>query len=208
MSARDQVLGIVAHDLRNPLSTIILQASAMERVGAEPERRDPTSREIISRAATHMNQLIQDLLDVSVVEAGELKVKRERCSAADLARDAVQMQAPLATEAGVELRLDVARGVRDVWGDRHRLLQVFENLIGNAIRFTKPGGTITVGATQKDREVLFSVADTGIGIARESLPRVFDRFWQATTHSRPTRRRARAANHQGHRRSARRTHLG
>jgi signal transduction histidine kinase len=70
--------------------------------------------------------------------------------------------------------------IPDIWGDRDRLLQVFENLIGNAIKFTKPGGRITVGAASRDHQVIFRVADTGSGIAPENLPHVFDRFWQAT----------------------------
>jgi signal transduction histidine kinase len=68
----------------------------------------------------------------------------------------------------------------DIWGDKDRLLQVFENLIGNAIKFTKAGGSITVSAASRDHEVVFQVADTGSGIAPENLPRVFDRFWQAS----------------------------
>ena len=70
--------------------------------------------------------------------------------------------------------------VAEVWGDRNRLLQVLENLIGNAIKFTDPGGSITVGAASSDHEVVFRVADTGCGIAPENVPRAFDRFWQAT----------------------------
>jgi len=181
VTARDEVLRVVAHDLRNPLSTIVMQAAAMERVGPEPERRDPQPRQIISRAATRMNQLIQDLLDVALVEAGQLKVESARLSAADLTRDAVDLQTPIASASSIELRLEVGPEVPEVWGDRKRLLQVFENLIGNAIKFTTAGGHIVIGATPKDREVVFSVADTGAGIAPDAVPYVFDRFWQAAT---------------------------
>jgi PAS domain S-box-containing protein len=181
VTARDDVLSIVAHDLRNPLSTIMMQASLLERSGPEPERRDPTPRQIISRSAQRMNRLIQDLLDVALVEAGQLKVERERLSAVDLARDAVAAQAPLASSAGLELRLDVGRDVHDVWGDRNRLLQVFDNLIGNALKFTNEGGRITVALAARDEDVVFSVADTGSGIAPENVMHVFDRFWQVTT---------------------------
>ena len=73
-----------------------------------------------------------------------------------------------------------AGGLPEVWGEHDRLLQVFENLIGNAIKFSTAGGLITVGAASRDQEVLFWVADTGPGIAPGSLPHVFDRFWQAT----------------------------
>ena len=115
-----------------------------------------------------------------VMEAGQLTIERARLSARELIVEAVDMQRPLASSSSLELRVDVDRDVPEVWGDRDRLLQVFENLIGNAIKFTKAGGRITVGAASRDHEVVFWVADTGSGIAPENLPRVFDRFWQAT----------------------------
>jgi signal transduction histidine kinase len=180
VAVRDEVLGIVAHDLRNPLNTILMQADLLERLPPGPERRDQTPRLVIARAAERMDDLIQDLLDVGLMEAGQLKIERERISAAELARDALEMQATLASSEGLELRLEVAPDVRDVWGDRNRLLQVFENLIGNALKFTEKGGRITVGATASNNEVEFFVADTGSGISSESLPHIFDRFWQAT----------------------------
>jgi len=177
---RDQVLGVVAHDLRNPLSTILLQASAITRRGPEPERRSLKAMGVIHRAATRMNRLIQDLLDVTLLEAGQLTIERARLPADGLIDEAVDLQKPLASSASLELRVEVGPDVAAVWGNRDRLLQVFENLIGNAIKFTRPGGRITAGATSRGDEVVFSVADTGCGIPSEDLPRVFDRFWQAT----------------------------
>ena len=177
---RDQVLGIVAHDLRNPLSTILMQTSALKRQGPEPERRSQEPVEVIHRAAKRMNRLIQDLLDVALMEAGQLTIERARLSAGGLIAEAVDMQRPLASSSSLELRVEVDPDVAEVWGDRDRLLQVFENLIGNAIKFTQAGGRITAGATSRDDEVVFWVADTGCGIPSENLPRVFDRFWQAT----------------------------
>jgi PAS domain S-box-containing protein len=184
VAARDQVLGIVAHDLRNPLSTIILQSSILGRHGSEPERRNQRPREIISRAAARMSRLIQDLLDVSLLEAGELKIQRTPLSTRELVVEAVESEVPLASSSGLEIRLDVDGDLDEVWGDKERLHQVLENLIGNAIKFTKAGGRITVGATSRDQDVVFSVADTGCGIAPEDLAHVFDRFWQATTNGR------------------------
>jgi PAS domain S-box-containing protein len=181
---RDQVLGVVAHDLRNPLSTILLQASAITRRGPEPERRSLKAMGVIHRAATRMNRLIQDLLDVTILEAGQLTIERARLSAGGLIDEAVDLQRPLASSASLELRVEVDPDVAEVWGDRDRLLQVFENLIGNAIKFTQAGGRITAGATSRGDEVVFSVADTGSGIPSENLPRVFDRFWQATSRGR------------------------
>jgi len=96
-----------------------------------------------------------------------------------LIADSATAQKPLASAASLEFRLDVAKDLPDVWGDRERLHQVLENLIGNAVKFTKPGGHVTVGASEKDSAVLFWVTDTGPGIAVEHLPHVFERFWQA-----------------------------
>jgi PAS domain S-box-containing protein len=177
---RDQVLGVVAHDLRNPLSAILLQARALKRPGPEPERRSGKSSDAIDRAVMRMNRLIQDLLDVGLMESGQLTIERARVAARELVTGAVDMHRPLASSSSLDLRVDLDRHVPDVWGDRDRLLQVFDNLIGNAIKFTRAGGDITVGAAPIDHEVVFWVADTGNGIAPEHLPRVFDRFWQAT----------------------------
>jgi PAS domain S-box-containing protein len=179
VKARDDVLRIVAHDLRNPLGTIMMQVSAMDIVGAQPDRRDRGPREIITRAATRMNQLIQDLLDVALVEAGQLKVETAPISAEHLARDAVELQETLATASDIRLELDVKSDVGEIYGDRNRLLQVFENLIGNAIKFTSANGHIVVSAAREGDEVTFSVADTGAGIPPQALSHVFDRFWQA-----------------------------
>ena len=181
---RDQVLGIVAHDLRNPLSTILLNAAALKRHGPDVERRSPKRREAIHHAATRMNRLIQDLLDVTVMESGQLTLQPTRLSAREVIDKAVETLKPLAASSSIDLRVDLDRDLPDIWGDRDRLLQVFDNLIGNAIKFTKAGGRITVGAASRDHQVVFRVADTGTGISAENLPRIFDRFWQATTANR------------------------
>ena len=113
---RDQVLGVVAHDLRNPLSTILLQASALKRHGPEPERRSQKPSEVIHRAATRMNRLIQDLLDVAVMESGQLTIERSRLSARELIVEAVDMQRPLASSSSLELRVEVDTDVPDDLG--------------------------------------------------------------------------------------------
>ena len=184
LAAREDVLRIVAHDLRNPLNTIIMQSSLLEREGPEPERRDPKPRLVLQRSAKRMNLLIQDLLDVSAIEAGQLKVERVPTSAGDLAREAVEAQSLLAASSELELRLELEPDIPDVLCERKRLVQVFENLLGNALKFTPKGGCITVTAAAKDGAVQFAVADTGPGIAPESMPHVFDRFWQAATRER------------------------
>jgi len=159
---------------------ILLQAGALKRQAPEPERRSQKPLEVIYDAANRMNRLIQDLLDVALMEAGQLTVQPARLSPRELIAGAVDVQRPLASSSSLELRVDVDRDVPVVWGDRDRLLQVLENLIGNAIKFTEPGGSVVVGATSRDREVVFWVADTGSGITPEDVPRIFDRFWQGT----------------------------
>jgi PAS domain S-box-containing protein len=172
--ARDDILGIVAHDLRNPLAAITSLAAVLQMRKAEGEIAGE-----IATAANRMNRLIGDLLDVTRIEAGHLSLKKARLPAAEVITDALEGQTPLASAASLQLRLETAPQLPDVWADRDRLLQVFENLIGNAIKFTKPGGRVTLGARVQEGEVIFAVSDTGRGIAETHLPHVFDRFWQA-----------------------------
>ncbi|MGH9257556.1 MAG: GAF domain-containing sensor histidine kinase, partial [Vicinamibacterales bacterium] len=176
---RDEVLRVVAHDLRNPLAVILMQSATLRRSGPEPDRRNQKSSEVIHRAANRMRRLIQDLLDVTLIEARQLSLDRARIPARQLLLEAVETQRPLAASASLDVRLDLRGELPDIWGDQHRLLQVFENLIGNAIKFTPAGGRITISATPGERDVEFRVADTGCGIAASELPHVFDRFWQA-----------------------------
>jgi PAS domain S-box-containing protein len=174
---RDELLGIVAHDLRNPLSTIVMQASLLRRHGSGPEHRAAGPAEAIQRAAIRMNRLIQDLLDVNMLDAGRFSIARSRLAVGRVISEALEAQRALAS-GGRELRLDVAPGVPDVLADRHRLLQVFENLLSNALKFTGPGGCVTAGAAPLTGEVLFWVADTGPSIPAEDVPHLFDRFWR------------------------------
>ena len=179
IQARDEVLGIVAHDLRNPVNAILMAVSLLRRPGAERDAASRTSVEAIGRSATRMNRLIRDLLDVTRLEASALSIEQAPVPAGRIVSESVEAQESLASSSSLGLRLDLAPDVPEVWADRDRLLQVFENLIGNAVKFTEPGGSITVGAAPRNGEVLFWVVDTGAGISIEDLPHVFDRFWQA-----------------------------
>jgi PAS domain S-box-containing protein len=174
--ARDDILGIVAHDLRNPLNNILMQASLLRGEGnAKPAAA-------IERAASRMDHLIRDLLDVTRMEVGRLSVEPSCVAARQVVVESVESQAPLAAAASLELRLALRSDLPDIWADRDRLLQIFENLIGNALKFSKPHGVIDVGAEPRRGEVLFWVMDTGSGIATEHIPHLFDRFWRARTH--------------------------
>lgn len=179
--ARDDVLGIVAHDVRTPLNTILLAAKVLERqLGKEGMAEHLGSVQTILRSVSRANRLIHDLLDVARMEGGGLRITKRQFPARQLLVDAMNADELRAAEASIAMRVDAAEGLPDVDADRERLLQVLENLVGNAIRFTPLGGTITLGATALPGEVLFRVADTGAGIPAENLGRVFERFWQAS----------------------------
>jgi PAS domain S-box-containing protein len=172
--ARDDMLRIVAHDLRNPLAAVAALAAVLQKTGAEQE-----IGEEIEQATRRMNRLIRDIIDATQLETGGLAINRERVPTHDVLSQVLNSQTPLISSASLELSLDAVPGLPDVWVDRDRLLQVFENLVGNATKFTKPSGRVVVGARAGAGEVLFSVSDTGCGIESDHLARVFDRFWQA-----------------------------
>ncbi|HEY8377706.1 MAG TPA: ATP-binding protein, partial [Nannocystis sp.] len=175
--ARDEVLAVVAHDLRNPIASVLMHVAALRRTGDEERRRRSLSA--IERAATRMDSLVADLFDLACMEAGRLSMNPRPVAARQLVLDAFDAHRPQAAEASIELRLDLVPELPEVWADRDRVLQVFENLITNALKFTDPGGRITLGARPRGGEVLLWVADTGCGIPPDQLPHVFDRYWRA-----------------------------
>jgi len=179
VQARDDVLGIVAHDLRNPLNMIFMQAALLQPPGAEEGTPQSRAGERIAGAAARMKRLIEDLLDVTRLEAGRLSIEPAAIPTGDFLVDVLETQKPLASSSSLDLQLDVADELPEIWADRDRLRQVFENLIGNAAKFTAPGGRITIEARPAEEEVIFRVRDTGAGIGAADLPHVFDRFWQA-----------------------------
>jgi signal transduction histidine kinase len=178
LSARDRVLGIVAHDLRNPLNVISMSAELLlDPSFSETQRADQV--QMILRSAKRMDRLIQDLLDVARIEADRLFLQRTSLDAGRVGREAVELNSSLAAVKSHELRLDVEPGVPLISGDRDRLLQVLSNLIGNAIKFTPAGGAIQIRVEQAPEGVRFGVADTGPGIPADDLGRLFQPFWQA-----------------------------
>jgi signal transduction histidine kinase len=177
--ARDEMLGVVAHDLRNPLSTISMVSQMLLEdtpVARAPERKQ---LEIMRRAADRMKRLIGDLLDAKRIESGGLTVDPRPEEVATIVGDAVEMLRPLATSSSLAFDAAIADGLPRVMVDPPRVQQVLSNLVGNAIKFTPAGGSITVRAEPaQDGEVCLVVADTGSGIANEELPHIFGRFWQ------------------------------
>ncbi len=179
--ARDAVLALVSHDLRNPLGVILLQTINLLKIPGGDERRskERASVESIRRSATAMNRLIGDLLDVTSIEAGHLSVTKQSEPSEALINVALEALQGLAQEKSLVLRSALV-GDDELRAscDRERIQQVLTNLIGNAIKFSPEGSTITVGAESLGAELKYSVSDTGPGIPAEQLPHIFERFWQ------------------------------
>lgn len=179
---RDRVLGVVSHDLRNPLSAILLALKSLRAPALAEERRTqlPKTFERIHRSALRMERLIGDLLDFAGIQGGTLTLSRAPCEPATIVADAVAAFEPLAQEEGLRLEGKAVEGLPKVTCDRDRILQVFSNLIGNAIKVSPAGSSITLRAEANDEEVLFAVADQGPGITAEDLPRLFDNYWRGS----------------------------
>ena len=185
VASRDELLAIVSHDLRNPLSVIVNSASFLQQAiveGAEGGRTQKAASAIL-RSADRMNRLIADLLDLAQIQAGTLAVEQRAEDLEGLVREGLEMLRPLAIKSDLKLDGIATAGVQ-VHCDRGRILQVLSNLVGNALKFTPRGGSIFIGAQVDGPEALFFVRDTGQGISEMELPRVFDRFWHAQKNNR------------------------
>lgn len=176
--ARDEVLAVVSHDLRNPVGTIGAASELLLDIPVtEAQRREHLS--IIHRSAERMGRLIQDLLDVARLESGEFTVHRESVDLVRLARETLDELSAAARRRGVELvgpEADADPMMVEL--DRYRILQVLSNLVGNAIKFTPAGGSVSVSVERTTHDVWVNVSDTGPGIPAENLPQLFNRFWK------------------------------
>lgn len=181
VAARDEVLSVVSHDLGNPLSAVRVSARVLARL-LETGRTDAANEQLegIRASVLQMERLIRDLLEVRRIESGRLKLVRRPESVSGLVEEAVRSLHSVAREEGVRivscLATDLPATIRV---DADRIRQVFSNLIGNALKFTPAGGTVTVGADPDAAGVEFWVEDTGPGLASTDLAHVFDRYWQA-----------------------------
>jgi signal transduction histidine kinase len=173
------MLGVVAHDLRNPLSTITMASQLLLDIGSPERTRERKQLEMMRRAAERMNRLIGDLLDAKRIESGGLTVDPRPEEVTTVVSDALEMLRPLASSSSLQLDAAVPDRLPRVPVDPARVQQVLSNLVGNAIKFTPAGGSITVRAElAPEGEVCLAVVDTGPGIPNEQLPHIFGRFWQ------------------------------
>ncbi|MDD1945577.1 ATP-binding protein [Pseudomonas carnis] len=181
--ARDELVAVVSHDLRNPMTVISMLCGMMQKAfssdGPHTSRRISSAIDTMQQAAGRMNVLLEDLLDTSKIEAGRYVVKPVALDVSQIFEEAYSLLAPLASEKGIDLSFNVEPGLQ-IKADPERLFQVLSNLIGNAIKFTPRQGNIGISAMSAGEEIVFSVRDSGEGIAPDDLPHVFDRYWTQT----------------------------
>ncbi|HSK18089.1 MAG TPA: ATP-binding protein [Longimicrobiales bacterium] len=176
--SRNEVLGIVSHDLRSPLHTIVATLSVLD--DSMPERRADIRRlfDILQRTTGQINHLIQDLLDVSRMESMHFTVDPRESSAAAIITEACETLRPLAAESDIVISTDIRGDLPAVAADPPEVVRVIGNLIGNAIKFSPAGAAIVVRARAVHGEVRISVHDEGPGIPADQIPLVFEHFWQ------------------------------
>lgn len=184
--SRDDLVAIVSHDLKNPLTAITLSAAQLRRevVRADATRSDRLL-DSVERAAHRMTRLIVDLLAIAKIEAGQLRVLAAEIDARTLVDEAVEAIRPLAEHRSIELVVEGPAEVALVACDRERILQVLENLLGNAVKYTPERGTIRVALELVGEHARITVADDGPGIGADAIRHVFDRFWQGPGRTKP-----------------------
>lgn len=175
--ARDDVLGVVSHEMRTATLAIEISASGLLQSSATPAA-NTRLLESIQQSAASLDRLITDLLDVAMIEAGHLAVELHETAPSAILAHVAEMFVPLAAAKGVTLEAIALPNLPTVEVDAARVAQALSNLVTNALKFTDWGDRITLAATLNHDGVCFSVADTGVGIAAENLPHVFDRFWE------------------------------
>ena len=180
VQARDDLVAVVSHDLRNPMTVISMLCGMMQKAfssdGQHTSRRIATAIDTMQQATSRMNTLLEDLLDTSKIDAGRYTITPQPLAVAEMFEEANALLSPLALDKDIEISFHAEPQLK-INADPERLFQVLSNLVGNAIKFTPRSGKIGVVAMASGDEIVFSVRDTGEGIPPEQLPYVFDRYW-------------------------------
>lgn len=176
--SKDEFLAMLAHELRNPLAPINNAAQLLPRlIPNEPQTRQAV--EIIQRQVKHMTRLVDDLLDVSRITQGKVSLKKEPTDLAQALHAGIELTRPFIEEKKHDITITLPAEELMVVGDPARLAQVFGNLLNNAAKYTEEHGRIALIAERRAEQAIIQVRDSGIGIAPDLLPRVFDLFTQA-----------------------------
>ncbi|WP_437275835.1 HAMP domain-containing sensor histidine kinase [Sorangium sp. So ce375] len=175
---REHTLAMVAHDLRDPLAVIDLNAGLIARASTAGAAVEISRRAaVVHRTVQRMNRLLRSLLDTALIDSGGIALDLAPESAAMLLAEVVETHADEAEAKRIQMRSEVQVGLPPMLCDRDRILQVLTNLTVNALKFTPPGGTITLRAGVSGRFVRLSVIDTGLGIDADKLARIFERYF-------------------------------
>ncbi len=178
--ARDELVAVVSHDLRNPMTVISMLCGMMQKAfsseGAHTSRRISTAIDTMQQATARMNTLLEDLLDTSKIDAGRYSITPQPLDVGLIFEEAQSLLSPLAHDKDISISFQADPDLR-IHADPERLFQVLSNLVGNAIKFTPRMGTVGVHAKSVGDEIVFIVRDSGEGIPKEHLPHVFDRYW-------------------------------
>lgn len=175
---KDEFLSILSHELRTPLNAI-LGWVRMLRAGMLDEERSEKALEVIERNTRQQSSLIEDLLDVSRIISGKMRIEKELVDLTSIVQEAADSMRPLAAAKSIKFTTELAAEPLRMNGDSVRLLQLVTNLVQNAFKFTAAGGTVTLVLTRDVDGAKLIIADTGVGIEKEFLPNIFDRFSQA-----------------------------
>lgn len=178
---REEMMGIVSHDLKNPLASIVLNNQLLQRVATNNENSERVTKfsEAIRRSAIQMERLISDLLNFAKIESGTLEVEIKRYPAIQFIEDAMKAVQHHILEKQVDVQLAIATPIPFINYDLVRMTQVFYNILGNAIKFSNHGAAIEVALKTTPQELVFSVHDNGPGIPISDIKFVFEKFWQA-----------------------------
>ncbi|ABA73905.1 MULTISPECIES: ATP-binding protein [Pseudomonas] len=178
--ARDELVAVVSHDLRNPMTVISMLCGMMQKAfssdGPHTSRRISTAIDTMQQAAGRMNTLLEDLLDTSKIDAGRYTIAPQKLDVAQMFEEAQSLLAPLALDKDISISFEADPDL-SIHADPERLFQVLSNLVGNAIKFTPRLGTVDVYAKSVGDDIVFTVRDSGEGIPKDHLPHVFDRYW-------------------------------
>jgi len=172
---KDEFLAILSHELRNPLAPMRNAVEIMRQVNLSDARLD-FARQVIDRQLTHLTRLMEDLLDISRVTRDTIQLQREQVDAQLVVRRAIETLQPVIRERGHRLHVQYGAAPMTVWGDPVRLVQVVGNLLSNAAKYTPDGGDISISAGPEEGQVVIRVKDNGVGLAQESIPRLFSLF--------------------------------
>lgn len=178
--ARDELVAVVSHDLRNPMTVISMLCGMMQKAfssdGPHTSRRISSAIDTMQQAASRMNILLEDLLDTSKIEAGRYRIAPQPLDVAQIFEEAYSLLAPLALDKSIDISFHAEPDLT-IHADPERLFQVLSNLVGNAIKFTPKQGKVGVMAMSDGEQIVFSVRDSGEGIPADQLPFIFDRYW-------------------------------